>query len=361
MHSDDAELNLLLSHFDDDAPVLEAGLPRDVAADHDHGDSGVTAESFYNLGAAGNDVGEQGWCVIAPEGDRGDALLGRIKPLVDARRELLGEEPRVYRVPPKMTADAAMKWRAEVYNVGDPDYIPRYQLLLGDLHEVPLELQQAQASEGYVGRLAFANDEDYNAYAEKVLAWERAPSAREDAESVFYTVHDGTAATRAGYRSLVAPVLTKTKEMQGRGRFQAGSIREIGDVDEPAPGELLDAAADLEAGVLFTMSHGAGAPRRGWSSVEAQRAGQGAMSFGREGHLAGSEIAGKPFAAGGVWFMFACFGAGTPDRSKFHHWLEQLSSVGQFRGRTEAVLKSLPKGVSQERPFIAALPHRTMP
>ncbi len=56
--------------------------------------------------------------------------------------------------------------------------------------------------------------------------------------------------------------------------------------------------------------------------------------------------------------MFACFGAGTPTRSKFHHWLARLAKHRQFRGRPESVLKSLPTG--EQRPFIVALPQAAL-
>jgi Arc/MetJ-type ribon-helix-helix transcriptional regulator len=110
--------------------------------------------------------------------------------------------------------------------------------------------------------------------------------------------------------------------------------------------------------VLFTLSHGEGAPRRDWASEADKRAGQGAMSFGRSGRLRGDDIRSGAFLPGGVWFMFACYGAGTPDDSRFRHWLQQLRDAGKFRGKPEAVLKSLPK--EGERPFVAALPRAAL-
>ena len=356
--NEDTELNLLLAYADEHAPVLAEGLPHDAAGDQKVERDGVDGTSFYDLGAAGNDLAAQGWGVIAPEGKRGDELLGRIGPLIDARAAQLNTPPRIYRVPSRMTTEQALKWRQDVYNNDEPDLIPRYQLFLGDLHEVPLELQQVQGPEGFVGRLAFSDLEGYDAYVEKILQWERTPSARELGDASFFSVHDGTSATRIGHRALIEPVVAKARAMKDEGRFQAGEIRELGDPYSPSPDELMRAAADIEAGVLFTMSHGEGAPRQGWTSARAQLNGQGAMSFGHAGHLPGRDIAGKAFAAGGVWFMFACFGAGTPTRSRFHHWLSQLASVGQFRGRPDAVLASLPKG--DQRPFIAALPQAAL-
>jgi hypothetical protein len=51
--------------------------------------------------------------------------------------------------------------------------------------------------------------------------------------------------------------------------------------------------------------------------------------------------------------MFACFGAGTPRHSAYHHWLARLQEHGEHDGDLSSVLASLP-GLG-EPPFIAAL------
>ena len=106
--------------------------------------------------------------------------------------------------------------------------------------------------------------------------------------------------------------------------------------------------------MLFSVSHGEGAPRRGWRSPAEQRARQGAMSFGANGQLTGDDLTNAAFLPGGLWFMLACFGAGTPSASKYRRWLDALLAHGQFQGRPEVVLGSLPR--AGEAPFIAALP-----
>ena len=87
---DNTDLNLLLAYADEHEPVLDSGLPHDSAGDEGEAsdDDQSGGLSFYDLGAAGNDVAAQGWSVIAPEGKHGDGLLVRIQPLIDARTEL---------------------------------------------------------------------------------------------------------------------------------------------------------------------------------------------------------------------------------------------------------------------------------
>jgi hypothetical protein len=78
------------------------------------------------------------------------------------------------------------------------------------------------------------------------------------------------------------------------------------------------------------------------------------MSFGREGHIMGDELRARAFMPGGVWFMLACYGGGTPSTSAYRHWLAALAAAGQFRGKADAVLAGLP--AEGDRPFIAAVP-----
>jgi hypothetical protein len=90
------------------------------------------------------------------------------------------------------------------------------------------------------------------------------------------------------------------------------------------------------------MSHGLGPPRRRpWSPAEA-REHQGAMSFGAEGALAGRDLSSAPFLPGGLWIYFACFGAGTPRTSAYHHWLDMLARHGMAElGPVSATLRGL--------------------
>ncbi len=350
--SNDNDLQLLLAYADEHDPVLPGGLEVD-AVDAPQDPESSEINSFYNPGMAGNDLQAQGWGIFAPEGEHGDRLLAAIAPLIAAREAELGAPPPVFRVPAKMSQSDADSWRRDVYESADADEQPFYQLFLGDLDQTPLALQQAQAIDSCVGRLAFSELEDYEAYAAKVLRWERAPEEAM-ADLLLHTVHDGTPATSIGARDLVAPLRELALDARERGKLQIGDLVASGDPDEPSPDQLIEAVTGRDRSLLFSLSHGEGAPRKGWGSVDQQRSGQGAMSFGRGGRLCGDDLRDRPFLPGGMWFMFACYGAGTPDESRFRHWLQQLRDAGKFRGKPEAVLRSLP--TEGERPFVAALP-----
>jgi len=352
------DTDLLMVHADEHEPVLVAPVASGEAdTGHEPGAGYEDPEHLWDESREANDLRAQGWGVIAPEGPRGDELLGRISALVIHRGREQGDRPvRTYRVPPRQSAAEAARWRKLVYEASEPNRknLPRYLLLLGDLDEVSPELQIVLGSEGYVGRLAFDRPEDYEAYVEKLLRWEAAEPPVARARAVFHTVRDRTPATTAGHRSLMVPGMALARTYQDEGDFPTAALIELDHGYSPKPGPLIEEATKAEPGLLFTISHGAGAPRRGWGSSEQQRLFQGGMSFGRAGGLlTGEALAGRPFMPGGVWFMLACFGAGTPATSKYEPWLRNLAAGGHFNGSLESVPASL---AADGRPFVASVP-----
>ncbi|MFP2905189.1 hypothetical protein ACLESD_09050 [Pyxidicoccus sp. 3LFB2] len=289
----------------------------------------------------------------------GDRLLALIEPLRRWREQQQGASARVFRVPPGMDGPRSARWKNTVLrdeSIPEQEW-PRYLLVLGGLDQVSLELQQALGHDFFVGRLAFRDEQQLAAYADKVLRWERAPPLEARARSLFFTAHDGTAATQVGYHQLVLPSLQACLARQQQGDFRA-DIQEIGGPADWSPQALLENAAATPPGVLLSVSHGLGAPRQGWRSAVEQQALQGAMCLGPGQHLRAEDVASRPFLAGGLWVYLACFGGGTPHQSPYFHWLRGLQEAGVRMGRPEAVLASLP--ASGQPPFIAALPQAAL-
>lgn len=229
---------------------------------------------------------------------------------------------------------------------------PLYLLILGDLHEVPLVLQQVLDGDALVGRLAFTHDDGspdidgYRTYATKVVGHERETTARARPKALFYVPQDGTLAVNAGYRGLIAPLhdlLSRQAEFSG--------ARELEDAFFPDPSTLLDDPDLRGPHVLTTLSHGLG---RWTNSPSDQRKLQGAMSFGRDSEPLSAQmlrehLQTRPFLPGGVWFYIACFGGGTPKTSAYARWLARLVNPGDLP-------RDSVRGLSLDRPFIAALP-----
>ena len=229
------------------------------------------------------------------------------------------------------------------------DEIPPYQLILGNWIRSRSASSKCSRATAASGGSRSTKEDAYRAYVEKLLRHEDADPptqagglcslrcmmehGRRDQDTT--PGHTGNAACAAQSDGTQAPGQTTSRRQ-----------------DDTTRDELFAQVSESDPTVLFTLSHGAGAPGSGWKSAERQRREQGAMSFGSDGLLYGSDIADKTSSPGGVWFMLACYGAGTPDRSAYKHWLEALSQLGQYRDSAATVLKVwLSRG---GRPFVAA-------
>ncbi len=355
---DNSDLQLLLCDGSDGAPVLEEGLSESALSDAQAPEQGPRGKDSMLLEALHrdpNDLGAQRWAVIAPEGAEGDRRLAAIAELIDHRRAQQGAKPRIYRVPPAMDAFDSLRWKNDVLRSEEValDERPRYLLILGDLHEVSLELQHVLANGSFVGRLHCPTIQGIRAYAEKVVRHERAPLVPR-ARPLYYTAQDGTAAVGIGYRHLIEPCMRMTRDLNDRGKLDANAPEEI-PYSDWGPDELLAMTSAPTPSMLLSLSHGLGAPRRGWRSPDEQRALQGALAIGPDGPLAAEMVEETPFLPGGVWMCVACFAAGTPPHSAYHPWLSLLAEHGGASGAAlAAVLRSLPQ--EGERPFVAALP-----
>ncbi|MCA9634472.1 MAG: hypothetical protein KC420_00370 [Myxococcales bacterium] len=346
--------NLLLYAGDERRPIADEAVSSADAGAMRRPDDTAKLGNLLSDRDHIDDLAKQRWGVIAPEGPEGDRLIEAMRPLLERRREQCGlKEDIVYRVPPGQDASEAIAWRKRHFATGIEfrDDLPRYQLILGDLHQVSADLQAVQSIDGLVGRVAFDRLDDYAAYAAKVLASEGKVVAGER-RMILHTVHDGSAATQVGHRELIEP----SRRLLERQRQRSADLRDVALVvsgsDDPTPDELYAEACRDDPAVLFSVSHGEGAGRRGWSSAETQRLLQGRMVFGPYAEAIDREaLSSGKFIPGGLWLMFACFSAGTPASSKFERWLRELNM--SKRDVAEA-LRSLP--AAGERPFVAALP-----
>lgn len=347
-------LDLLLVHSDDQMPVLARGLEVGAAFDRPLPPSLPPPDWLWSESGRANDLPRQRWCVIAPVGEDGDRLLALLEPLMARRSEQQRARAAVYRVPAHLTLDEAARWKRRYLRpeTGLDTDVARYQLVLGDLDQVPASIQTVLATDGFVGRLAFDHEDDYRAYVHKVLAWEERPSSALVGDAILHTVHDGSAAIAGGHQGIMEPGCRLLRERRNLGEVQARDVREIGSRTQPHPDDLWAAADSDRPRVMLTLAHGEGAPRPGWRSAALQRRYQGAVSFGNGLRLTTDDVGGRAFLPGGVWFSLACFGAGTPAVSAYQPWLGELTRLGHVGRDLGRVRDSLALG----RPFIAALP-----
>ncbi|MGB1016174.1 MAG: hypothetical protein ACPG4T_18710 [Nannocystaceae bacterium] len=357
MTNDASDLELLLSDAEEYLPVLDDGIPADVLGQAPPPSRGPKGAQSMHLDAPDRDPNElpaQRWGVIAPEGPLGDELLDAVAALIEHRGQQQDCAPTIYRVPPGMGAVDAMRWKNGVYRSEDvpEDERPRYLMMLGDLHEVSLDLQHILANGSFVGRVQCPDVAGFRNYAEKVVAKEKGELA-EKARSLSYTVQDGTAAIVKGYSHLMEPCQAMTDQWLAAGKVSLTENIEI-PFSDWGPDEMIEEAGAGVPSVMLSLSHGLGAPRRGWKTPDHQRALQGAISMGLEDPVTADALRTTPFLPGGIWMAVACFSAGTPASSAFQPWLLQLAEDGRARQQANLVLKSLP--APDARPFVAALP-----
>lgn len=358
----DERLDLFLADADEGRPLLRDGLSADTAV----GAPRPKKESSYDrrlFGESWDDLGLQGWAVLAPESVAGDRALEAITPLLRLREREQRAPVKVYRAPEDLGSRAAAEWKKErFWPEGTPEEeVPLYLLILGDLHEISAELQHVLAMDTLVGRVHFARTggevdlEGYQSYAAKVVhfAEEGTPEAAPDL--LFFTAPDGSVATVTGRTRLVAPSLQVSRQRLATGALPAASVREV---SAESVDELCTGLSGERPGVLLSVSHGLGPPRGGFRSEEHKRQLQGAMLIDHSEVLDAERMSGRAFLPGGIWFYLACFGAGTPASSAYHPWLSRLSDEGAYGGSVGAVLRALPG--EGERPFVAALPQAAL-
>ncbi len=358
-------LELFLTDAESHRPVLEDGIDSDAATQVPKPTKDDASHGLSRPDADPNDLKLQRCSVLAPEGREGDRLLEAIRLLIELRREEQGGiAPTVYRVPWGMNRKAIEAWIDQVYydeNV-DEDDRPRYVCILGSPDQMTFELQHSLGHCAFVGRIHFdkpdgETDVDaYAAYANKVVNFARGARITEPPDLLYYVAPDGSRATSNATSRVIVPSMETTERVISKGNLEASSVRQI---EANSVDALLSASVSGRPSVMLSVSHGLGSPRNGFKSFEEQARLQGALVVGQKEVLDAERILGKSFLPGGLWFFFACFGAGTPSpaSSEFHLWLDMLSKSGAYRDSASAVLSSL---ATSGNGFIAALPQAAL-
>lgn len=348
-------LELLLARANDHEPLLPRGLSLERLQDAPFPKSRAIPEQLWDAGGDPDNLPRQRWGVVAPEGSSGDTLLELVAPLIEWRERIQGDPVVRLRASEKQDLETAARWLSRQFRNEQMDEKnrPRYLLLLGDLNGLSLELQQVLSTNAFVGRLVFSSAEGYRAYCAKVLRWESAEARGSPRpRALLYSARDGSSATDIAYEVLMGPAFEHIRE---RWPVDLPDVepQEIIDHRGASTARWLDWVTRAEPGVMLSLSHGLGS---GWTSLEQQRALQGALVLSRNELMRASEWRTRTFLPGGIWFCLACYGAGTPGRSSYMPWLQQLRAVDLDAARV------LDSGIPQDgaEPFVAALPQAVL-
>lgn len=292
-----------------------------------------------------------GWGVIFPRG--GDPKIREaLRPLLEWRqgqaatsdegryREFWGDEG--YK-PAESMRDFLLRHETEM-GAADPRRMPYYLLLVGSPAEIPFSFQYDLDVRYAVGRLDLETLQDYSAYAESVVAAEKArvgsssPAAPRSL-AIFCPNNPDDASLRLR-KELAGGLLSRLSAAP-----QADwSLQSLLDDDATREGfcGLLEGGRSPD--VLFTACHGLAFP----SGHELQRDKQGALlcrtrkgAAPLETSVSASEISCRARVHGLIGFHFACYSAGVPDFEPDE--LKPSESVGRAKG-----------------PFTARLPQRLL-
>jgi hypothetical protein len=297
---------------------------------------------------------EAGWGIVFHT-DIGDAVRSALEPLVGKRRAQAGDRFSTldYRSGEQMR-DWYERHGISAGNV-DPEIVPYYLLLVGGPELIPFDFQYLVGIEYAVGRLSFDTPEEYGRYARSIVDYEESQSVPTSREIVYWaTRHPGDAATQLSASLLVTPLAEGIPDAPGRLKrpihVDVGYDSHLLLAQDATRSELLGlVSASKPPAMLFTASHGmavaSGRPR--------QQADQGALlcqdwtglgTVRPEHFVTAADICDDANVNGMIAFMFACFGAGTPDTDQF---LQDFDEAGVAATLAPA-------------PFVAALPKRLL-
>ncbi|CAM2064776.1 Peptidase-C25 domain-containing protein [Sulfidibacter corallicola] len=290
---------------------------------------------------------QAGWGVIFAS-DADPALREALSPLLAHRKAQAGERYREFHGEDGVLPGETKREFLARHGVGpgpaDPKLMPYYLLIVADVTRISLSFQyQLDVSYG-VGRVHFSTLNDYEAYANSVVAAETAESASAHPRSrchFFGVHHQQDKPTIRAQKEMTGPLydwLSRANDLdchvtQASGR--QASRRTLLELFRK-PGGRPDLLFSVSHGLVFASGH------------ENQAAMQGGLVCGDYRHVADPLSREHLFLAedldrtchpnGMMWFLFNCYGLGTPRENDYD-------------------LNSPPLA---PRPFISALPQRLL-
>lgn len=231
----------------------------------------------------------------------------------------------------------------------DPYNVPYYLLLVGDPGSIPYTVQQELDVAYALGRIHFDNIDDYERYAQSVVAAERGELTRPPTAVFFGTTNPEDRATEQSTRHLIEPL---ADDMARSGAGWNVQLVTGGDATRERLRALLGGAET--PALLFTASHGVGFERGDPRQVPHQGAllcqdwpgptEWGSRPIPEEFYVAGDHIEDAAQLLGLITFHFACYSAGTPQWDDFAH-----RRIGKFE-----------RGEIAPAPFVAGLPKQLL-
>lgn len=302
------------------------------------------------FGNDAKDLAKTGWGVIYAPGTPLGVKRALEPLLLHRKEEATRENDNYYQVFEYETGESVdlflQRNGARPDGAADPDRgVPYYLLLVGDPESIPYQFQYELDVRYAVGRIHFENEDDYEHYADSVIAAERRP--RRPREVAFFgPKHEGDPATESSAvhliellgRTLIEPGMDwKPNVIVGSDATKARLGSVLGGPETPA---LLLAACH---GVLFPHEDERQVKRQGGLICQDWPGPKDETGVMRGHYFTADDLAPEPGLLGLVTFLVACYGAGTPDRDNYYD--------GQTLGKPRRIAS---------RPFVSALCQRLL-
>jgi hypothetical protein len=281
------------------------------------------------------DLSQSGWGVVLAKG-LPESVRDGLKPLIEHRTRQVGPLFKELEYRPGESREQWLNRHGANGSDVEPTRVPYYLLLVGHPSEIPFEFQYELDVDYAVGRIAFDNPEDYAKYARAIVEYEGGETVPAEREVVYWaTRHPADQATQMSSDFLIKPLSEGEPAAAGLPAREPPASR-YGYASRTFHGAQATKAAlaDIFRGgsrpsFLMTASHGMG----GWTADDPRivRA-QGALlcqdwaGFGKVGpehYLTADEIDPTVDFRGMIAFLFACYGAGTP---QYDNYLESTQA-----------------------------------
>lgn len=274
-----------------------------------------------------DDLAQAGWgIVLAADEPDADGLLAALEPLRTLRASQAGPLYKVFRGDDGLRRDEAGWEFLARHGAGpgplDPRKgVPLYLLFAGDAARLPFEQQCEIDVKHAVGRLDLERLDDLATYSERLADAERERTAPANTRAVFWgTRNPGDLATQRSARHLAAPLARQFAQDHPDWRVD-------GLVAASATKAALREALNAEQAprLLMTASHGAGYPsgdadQREWQGALVSQEWGGPLEpsgLSRDMLFGAADLDPGANLDGLVAFLFACYGAGTPEDDHF--------------------------------------------
>jgi hypothetical protein len=277
------------------------------------------------------DYRQAGWGIVFHE-DESPAVKDALLELVKHRQSRVADDQRC-KVLVVQKGETERDWRIRYgVDIGNilPTRIPYYLLLVGSPERIPFQWGELLDVEYAVGRLYFDTVEEYARYAASVVEYETSahlPTAREVA--FFGTHHD--VATHLSARQLVQPLAygapflpVSNKGVAENQGFKSLVLLAENATKEGLAGLFAPAKGRQPAALLMTASHGIVMPYGHTKQAQLQGA-LVCQDWMEEGSVSAADyfsavdVPNESRLPGMITFHFACYSAGTPERSRFSH------------------------------------------